>query len=413
MAGLLDFSIYDDPNQSGRLAFAAGLLNAAGPQTRPVSVGQAISQGLLGGQQASQVAGMAQRRNQLVDIQMQQQRMQMEQLQRQQAEEAQARQLMQQYMQTPQTQAASLPGGPTQANAAMIPQMPGGFNAPGMRDAAMRAGNLRGVELAGSLAPKPNVQKLGRDDRLVDLSGPAPKTLVDAAPEKVDPNKPFLVIDGKIVPNPAFQQYELSKAKAGASSVNVNTAKPFLSELAGGLGKQVETAAGAARAAVGSINTANRLLEALDSGKVISGPTANTRIVLAQIGQMIGVGGKDSKETLLNTRQAMQAMAQLELDAAQQMKGQGQITEAERDIIRRAAAGDIESMTVPELRLLAKTTDKVARFRITSHQRNVEALAKDPQAAPLMPFLNVDAPPVYQGSGVIDFNDLPKAGNGR
>ena len=55
----------------------------------------------------------------------------------------------------------------------------------------------------------------------------------------------------------------------------------------------------------------------------------------------MGLAGKDSKETLEKTRAAMQQMAQLELDAAAQMKGQGQITENERDIIRRAASGDI------------------------------------------------------------------------
>jgi hypothetical protein len=81
MAGLFDFS-YDDPQAAGRLSFAAGLLDAAGPQTRPVSLGQALSQGLLGGQRAAQVAGESSRRNQLVDLQMQRIRQQQEEEQR-------------------------------------------------------------------------------------------------------------------------------------------------------------------------------------------------------------------------------------------------------------------------------------------------------------------------------------------
>jgi hypothetical protein len=44
-------------------------------------------------------------------------------------------------------------------------------------------------------------------------------------PETINPNKPFLVIDGKIVPNKAYQEYEIGKARAGATNntVSVNT----------------------------------------------------------------------------------------------------------------------------------------------------------------------------------------------
>jgi hypothetical protein len=48
-------------------------------------------------------------------------------------------------------------------------------------------------------------------------------------PEKLDPNKPFMVIDGKIVPNPAYQDYEIKKAKAGASNVRVDN-RPLLTK---------------------------------------------------------------------------------------------------------------------------------------------------------------------------------------
>lgn len=43
--------------------------------------------------------------------------------------------------------------------------------------------------------------------------------------EDLNPNKPFLVQDGQIVPNKAYQDYEISKARAGAANntVSVNT----------------------------------------------------------------------------------------------------------------------------------------------------------------------------------------------
>lgn len=96
--GLFDFSQYDDPNAAGNLAFGAGLLNAAGPQLRPVSFGQALAQGLLGGRNAATEAAMNQRRNRLTDAQMEEmqqqavmRQMQMEQLRRQMTAPAQSR----------------------------------------------------------------------------------------------------------------------------------------------------------------------------------------------------------------------------------------------------------------------------------------------------------------------------------
>ena len=103
----------------------------------------------------------------------------------------------------------------------------------------------------------------------------------------------------------------------------------------------------------------------------------------------------------------MQQMAQLELDAAAQMKGQGQITENERDIIRRAASGDI-SMTLPELKTLTASLDKTARYRIERHNKNVQPLIANPNAAALAPFLTVPEPQASQpaGGGVVDFGSL-------
>jgi hypothetical protein len=47
---------YQDPEQAGLLALGAGLLSAGGPSTRPISLGQALGSGLMGGMQAMQDA---------------------------------------------------------------------------------------------------------------------------------------------------------------------------------------------------------------------------------------------------------------------------------------------------------------------------------------------------------------------
>lgn len=227
-----------------------------------------------------------------------------------------------------------------------------------------------------------------------------------------NPNKPFMLgPDGQMTPNTAYQNYEIRKAGAGATRVSnnvaVNTEKSFLNELAGGMGKQVDASLAQARGASDSLRTIGQLSDILNSGKVMAGPATKPAMLLTQLGSQLGLAGKDANETLQKTRAAMQQMAQLELDAAAQMKGQGQITENERDIIRRAASGDI-SMTLPELKTLTASLDKTARYRIERHNQNVQPLLANPNAAALAPFLTVPSPsqPKPQGGGVIDFGSL-------
>jgi hypothetical protein len=55
-------------------------------------------------------------------------------------------------------------------------------------------------------------------------TGPAGVQEVYKAPsdqEKIDPNKPFMIRDGQIVPNPAYQEYAKNLAGAGAAKVTV------------------------------------------------------------------------------------------------------------------------------------------------------------------------------------------------
>jgi hypothetical protein len=215
-----------------------------------------------------------------------------------------------------------------------------------------------------------------------------------------NPNKPFMPDgQGNIVPNKAFQDYEIRKAGAGAArtsnNISVNTEKSLLNTIAGGMGSQIDASLAQAKGASDQLRTIGQLGEVLNSGKVMAGPATKPAMLLTQLGSQLGLAGKDANETLAKTRDAMQKMAQLELDAAAQMKGQGQITESERDIIRRAASGDI-SMTLPELKTLTASLEKTARFRIDRHNQNIQPLLANPNAAALAPFLTVPAPPPRQ-----------------
>jgi hypothetical protein len=388
--GLLDFLSNNDPQGAGQLAFGASMLDAGGPQSRPVSFGQALGQSIMGGRNAALLQDMNNRRNALVDMQAAQHQLQQQELLRQLQEAAQARDFVRQFSMTPAQQAVSLPGGPTIANAARIPEMPGGFDSDAMRAAALRAGNLTAVDLATKLS-KPAVAPLilGEGQQALD-----PRTFkpLAANPKPTDPNKPFLMIDGRIVPNPDYQQYELRKAKAGASNVVVNNmdnafGRTFAEQAAKGL----EASKQAAQAAGNSLQTLRQMYNALRAGSVSVGPGANAEVMLRQVAQKFGVGGANNEEILRNTRELIQGTAKLGLDGAKAMQGQGQVSNYERELVQRASSGDISSMTAPELNSLIGVLAKVHNNTIAQHQ---SALSKvGPEFRPYVPLYQLDVQP--------------------
>jgi hypothetical protein len=130
--------------------------------------------------------------------------------------------------------------------------------------------------------------KLGKGDRLIDPS--TYKELVGAIPdaEEMNPNKPFLVVDGKVVPNKAYQDYEIAKARSGASvnNVSVNTGQKgfdntlklrgdFRSEPIYKAHQEVRSAHSQITAALkqaspaGDLAGATKLMKILDPGSVV------------------------------------------------------------------------------------------------------------------------------------------------
>lgn len=389
--GLLGTS-FDDPRTMGALALASGLLSAP-------RASQGLASGLLGYQQAIAQGKKAKSEEEERTLRRQAQELQLQQAQMtaEQARQAMARQqaIEQAYrgaLVSPAQQALAQGGGPTQANATAMQ---------GMTPQIDQSALLRGLTQADPMAayqmlqPKPADYKVV-GDALVQV-GPSGVMEAYRAPAKPEATpsaiREFLFAQQ----NPEFAAYQerLKKAGANNTSLSVNTAKPLLNTVAEGLGKQIDASLENARAAVPAIQTAQSLKSAVDSGKVVSGPGASFRVTGLQIGQMLGIGGNSGAEVLSNTRQAIQSMAQAELNAAAQMKGQGQITESERDIIRRAASGRIDDLTGPEIKQLADVMEKTARFKIKQHQQNVGRLKNMPGAEPLVPFYTIDEPPAY------------------
>lgn len=442
MAGLLDGI---DPQTALLLGLGSGLLGTSG-NGRRASFGEALANGMQQGTQGyRQAIGDRQRAEQIAQQQAAQEQQMMlareqmqmtrddrmqraKEMQRQEEQRKLAAEFLRQqqsgaFTVSPDQQAMAQLGGPTNAAAMAAPAMAPKQDRAAELRAAVAAGVLpydKYLELTARQGPQfdkispdkftpqslarfaqsQNYSDLVPRDKLENWNGNAvnPYNVQPGAVDQFDPNKPFGLRGGQPVANVGFQDYEKQKAALGATKVNVpvsvNTAKNFWESAADTVGKSIGNSYDAAKSAQASAQTAGNLMRILDSGKVVAGPGTAPVRVLNQVGTMLGIGGKDTEERATNTTRAMQQMAQLELDAAAQMKGQGQITESERAILKNAASGDI-GKSVPELKAIAQTVDSVARRRIAAHQEVVGKVRQNRDSGPLADFMAVEAPPAY------------------
>lgn len=189
---------------------------------------------------------------------------------------------------------------------------------------------------------------------------------------------------------------EYRKQIAPKTQVDVKL-PPGQSQFVAGAGTETirvlgELTAGA-RSANDTLANVERMLPALD--KAILGPAADYRTTMLRIGQQLGVAGADANEQLSNTRIVVQGLAQQELDAAAQMRGQGSLTEGERGILRRAAAGD-QTLSAAEIKQALSTAQRVARSRLATQEDYLKRAMKIPGFEQFAPMYEVTP---YGGGG--------------
>jgi hypothetical protein len=221
-----------------------------------------------------------------------------------------------------------------------------------------------------------------------------------------DPNKPFTIgPNGQLVPNTPYQRYQLSKAKAGAPSTNVRVENKMGDGLAAQVGPMVKAGYDGAQGALQQADAADRITRALDSNKVLAGPGASLLMYGLQLGQTLGVGGRNSAEILDNTRATVRGLAEFSLNSRKSLAGQGQITENEQKLLDRAVSGDIDSLTPGEIRQIVSTTRRQAQKVYQAHQSNVNRLRQSPGLNGLADYYALPEFP-QQGGGEINFGDL-------
>lgn len=190
-----------------------------------------------------------------------------------------------------------------------------------------------------------------------------------------------------------LQQQSTAAARAGAPNVNVKYGESFGTKLAGQQVEMISQSQADASSAAQTINTVNSMLPLIEQS--FTGPGSTAQTFLAQVGQQLGIGGADREQVLSNTANLIKGAAQLELDAAGKLKGQGNITENERAILRRAESVEIAQMTAPELTAVLTTLESVAAKRMSVHNSLLNRFieTQDPSVARQLELYRV-APPV-------------------
>jgi hypothetical protein len=185
------------------------------------------------------------------------------------------------------------------------------------------------------------------------------------------------------------------------TNINVSaTNTPAGKSLAAPIGQRAEASLVKAEGAAEIMNAANSVREALNTGNVIAGPGAGIRTKFAQVLELAGVG---DKEKLVATRTAIQGMADLTLQSRAELKGQGQITDTETQLLERARSGKIEDMTLAELQTVVNVSQRLASRLRSNHQTLMDTMKNDPAAADVYRYYTPTAPmpqPLGEGKSV-------------
>jgi hypothetical protein len=186
------------------------------------------------------------------------------------------------------------------------------------------------------------------------------------------------------------QPVEVARGKAfndrALANVKVDNIMPGNKGISEGVNKSVqariEAVNSAAASAPTTLTNVREMRTALDSGKVMIGPTTSVRMALRQISQMIGIGTDD--EALARTQEVISGLAKITLANRESLRGQGTITDKETELLERAQSGNIDKLSVPQLRQILDAAERAAKYHISENDRYLELLKNNADPAEFM-----------------------------
>jgi hypothetical protein len=316
-------------------------------------------------------------------MQLQEHQMRIEDAQRQRALQEQLQQAARSSFITPE-KANSLSMGPMPDGSAP-PMVAPGFNAKAYGDQLMGIDPIKGVQFMQAMAKDETPLTVAPGASLVDRRTMKP---VFTAPKETA--LPAAIQEYQFAQQQGyrgtFEQWDTARKKAGASNTSIRVDNKMGESLAGQVGPMVKDSRVQTDGAVKMFDAADRIEKALASNKVLAGPGASQIQTVRQFAQMVG-GGND--EGIRQTRQVIKSLAQMAVEARKQLQGQGQVTESEAAAVARADAGDINDLTVGELRDLVSLTKRAAHYTAKGHSDILNQLGSNSGTAGLVPFYKV------------------------
>jgi len=387
-------------NQQGIMALAASLLKSSGPSAVPIGIGQALGEAYGAGQQGYQQAQTGAIANIMTKQKLDEAKRSRDML------SSMQKMLVGDYGQTmpaagvaitPEQSLAmpNMQAGPTVARANMIGQLPTPAQVQTVQQVQQSSpfANLSREQRAlMSLLPADQLAKSMSDVIAASQEFGNPQNLmIGNKPVVVQYNKQGqrrIVSDAQ--PYEAMptdiraMEYLQGRQLGGTGAEGIAALGTYRSQIAPKTEVRLPpgpnafaTGAGSAGATrlqqvTDAANSANDTLRNIDTiapalSAAVLGPAADYRTAMLRVGQQLKIAGPDAEKTLQNTRQVVQGLAQSELTAAASMKGQGPITDSERALIKRVAAGD-QTMTAAELRTGMAAMQKLAYQRIKDHE---------------------------------------------
>lgn len=371
--GLLDFKMPDMDSAQGQglLAAAFSMMGAKG-NSMSEAIGDAGRQYMGTYQQARGVEDQ----KKLRDLQMKQAQIQMDEMQRKADMDKTMRDIAQKHMMPaipgvageeqkplnmmgdtgPSLFSRSTSNMSTPGRAAVAAK-PAGFNYDGYLNDMAGIDPLKAMEERQRLIPEPKYQTVGNTLLQVGRGGVTP---VFTAQEKIDVNKPFLYIDGKMVANPAYQDFALRERAAGRSVQTVklpaqeNEESKAVGKFFGENYAEVQKAGLNAQGKINRINRLDSLLTGVDTGKF-----APVGVDIAKAAKEFGINIDDK---LGNKEAAVALSSEIALELRNPSGGAGMpgaMSDADRNFLAGMVPG-IEK--TPEGRkLIVETYRKMAQ----------------------------------------------------
>lgn len=422
MPGILDY--LNQPEGQGLLALSAGLLQAGGPSRMPISTGQALGTSGMGAMQAIQAAKASQAQQQMLGLHAGLYGAQMQKLML----DAQRQQRVNAILagETPQGGQPPAPAGPMPAQQASAGPslMAGSGDVPEWATAGMQQQQPTAptpAPFGGTVTPEARYRAIGQ--RLLDAGAIEEGSKFLEAANKVDPETfsphnvagpggvPIIGMvgnrgsirpttynptsqipegmrigaNGDLVAPPGLIPYKKELAEAGRPSVSQNVDMG----LSANIKDIVSGSYTGAKGAVKSMDAVNRVRSAVESGNINLGPGADVKQTWDQIATVLGASGADREERLTNTRAAISGLANFGLQSRQLLQGQGSISDFETKLLERAAGGDINKLTAPEIKVVLDVAERGAHIQHAEHKRILGVLQGRPKDAELVPFYQV------------------------